>query len=134
MLAGAVVNANVSLHQGVLVNSGAVLDHDAICGASSQLAANAAMAGGSRLGSLACLASGEELACRQTRFAALQLAPDASYPREGLTLKPGKLPCPEPLCSLPLGCGCPGLGLSHLLIRFSRRVPLAICWRCLMVA
>ena len=75
VLAGAVVNANASLHQGVLVNSGAVLDH-------------AAMAGGSRLGPLACLAPGEVLNCRQTRFAALELAPGASDPAEGLTLKP----------------------------------------------
>ena len=75
VLAGAVVNANASLHQGVLVNSGAVLDH-------------AAMAGGSRLGPLACLAPGEVLACRQTRFASLELTPGASDPGEGLTLKP----------------------------------------------
>ena len=45
MLAGAVVNANASLDQGVLVNSGAVVDHDAICGPYSQLGVNAAMAG-----------------------------------------------------------------------------------------
>ena len=71
MLAGAVVNANnASLHQGVLVNSGAVVDRDAICGAYSQLDVNAAMAVGSRLGPLACL------------------APGASDPGEGLTLKP----------------------------------------------
>ena len=88
VLAGAVVNANASLHQGVLVNSGAVVDHDAICGAYSQLGVNAAMAGGSRLGPLACLAPGDVLACRQTRFAALELAPGASDPGEGLTLKP----------------------------------------------
>ena len=88
VLAGAVVNANASLHQGVLVNSGAVVDHDAICGAYSQLGVNAAMAGGSRLGPLACLAPGEVLNCRQTRFAALELAPGASDPGEGLTLKP----------------------------------------------
>jgi sugar O-acyltransferase (sialic acid O-acetyltransferase NeuD family) len=88
VLAGAVVNANASLHQGVLVNSGAVVDHDAICGAYSQLGVNAAMAGGSRLGPLACLAPGEVLACRQTRFAGLELAPGASDPGEGLTLKP----------------------------------------------
>ena len=61
VLAGAVVNANASLHQGVLANSCAVVDHDAICGAYSQLGANAAMAGGSRLGPLACLAPGEVL-------------------------------------------------------------------------
>jgi hypothetical protein len=88
VLAGVVVNANASLHQGVLVNSGAVVDHDAICGAYSQLGVNAAMAGASRLGPLACLAPGEVLACRQTRFAALELAPGASYPGEGLTLNP----------------------------------------------
>lgn len=88
VLAGAVVNANASLHQGVLVNSGAVLDHDAICGAYSQLGVNAAMAGGSRLGPLACLAPGEALARGQTRFAALELAPAASDPGVGLTLKP----------------------------------------------
>ena len=88
VLAGAVVNANASLHQGVLVNSGAVVDHDAICGAYSQLGVNAAMAGGSRLGPLACLAPGEVLNCRQTRFAPLALAPGASDPGEGLTLKP----------------------------------------------
>jgi len=88
VLAGAVVNANASLDQGVLVNSGAVVDHDAICGAYSQLGVNAAMAGGSRLGPLACLAPGEVLACRQTRFAALELTPGASDPGEGLTLKP----------------------------------------------
>ena len=88
VLAGAVVNANASLHQGVLVNSGAVVDHDAICGAYSQLGINAAMAGGSRLGPLACLAPGEVLNCRQTRYAALELAPGASDPVEGLTLKP----------------------------------------------
>ena len=80
VLAGAVVNANASLHQGVLVNSGAVVDHDAICGAYSQLGVNAAMAGGSRLGPLACLAPGEVLACRQTHFAALELAPGGSDP------------------------------------------------------
>ena len=77
VLAGAVVNANASLHQGVLVNSGAY----------SQLGVNAAMAGGSRLGPLACLAPGEVLNCRQTRFAPLALAPGASDPGEGLTLK-----------------------------------------------
>jgi hypothetical protein len=88
VLAGAVVNANASLHQGVLVNSGAVVDHDAICGAYSQLGVNAAMAGGSRLGPLACLAPGEVLNCGQTHFAALELAPGASDPGEGLTLKP----------------------------------------------
>ncbi|PSI00564.1 acetyltransferase [Synechococcus lacustris] len=88
VLAGAVVNANATLHQGVLVNSGAVVDHDAICGAYSQLGVNAAMAGGSRLGPLACLAPGEVLNCRQTRFAALELALGASDPGEGLTLKP----------------------------------------------
>jgi len=88
VLAGAVVNANASLDQGVLVNSGAVVDHDAICGAYSQLGVNAAMAGGSRLGPLACLAPGEVLNCRQTRFAALELAPGASDPGEGLALKP----------------------------------------------
>jgi hypothetical protein len=88
VLAGSVVNANASLDQGVLVNSGAVVDHDAICGAYSQLGVNAAMAGGSRLGPLAWLAPGEVLNCRQTRFAALELAPGASYPGEGLTLKP----------------------------------------------
>ena len=89
MLAGAVVNANnASLHQGVLVNSGAVVDRDAICGAYSQLDVNAAMAVGSRLGPLACLAPGEVLNCGQTRFAALELAPGASDPEEGLTLKP----------------------------------------------
>ena len=88
VLAGAVVNANASLHQGVLVNSGAVVDHDAICGAYSQLGVNAAMAGGSRLGPLACLAPGEVLNCRQTHFAELELAPGASDPGEGLTLKP----------------------------------------------
>ncbi|MCP9880264.1 hypothetical protein KBY74_10425 [Cyanobium sp. A1C-AMD] len=88
VLAGAVVNANASLHQGVLVNSGAVVDHDAICGAYSQLGVNAAMAGASRLGPLACLAPGEVLNCRQTRYAALELAPGASDPVEGLTLKP----------------------------------------------
>jgi hypothetical protein len=88
VLAGAVVNANASLDQGVLVNSGAVVDHDAICGAYSQLGVNAAMAGGSRLGPLACLAPGEVLNCRQTRFAELELAPGASDPGEGLTLKP----------------------------------------------
>jgi UDP-3-O-[3-hydroxymyristoyl] glucosamine N-acyltransferase len=87
VLAGAVVNANASLHQGVLVNSGAVVDHDAICGAYSQLGINAAMAGGSRLGPLACLAPGEVLNCGQTHFAALELAPGASDPGEGLTLK-----------------------------------------------
>ena len=87
-LAGAVVNANASLHQGVLVNSGAVVDHDAICGAYSQLGVNAAMAGASRLGPLACLAPGEVFNCGQTRFAALELAPGASDPGEGLTLKP----------------------------------------------
>ena len=87
VLAGAVVNANASLHQGVLVNSGAVVDHDAICGAYSQLGVHAAMAGGSRLGPLACLAPGEVLACGQTRYAALELAPGASDPGEGLTLK-----------------------------------------------
>jgi hypothetical protein len=88
VLAGAVVNANASLHQGVLVNSGAVVDHDAICGVYSQLGVSAAMAGGSRLGPLACLAPGEVLNCRQTRFAPLELAPGASDPGEGLTLKP----------------------------------------------
>ena len=88
VLAGAVVNANASLHQGVLVNSGAVLDHAAMCGAYSQLGVNAAMAGGSRLGPLACLAPGEVLACGQTRFAPLALAPGASDPGDGLTLKP----------------------------------------------
>ena len=88
VLAGAVVNANASLHQGVLVNSGAVVDHDAICGAYSQLGINAAMAGSSRLGPLACLAPGEVLNCGQTRFAAPVLAPGASDPGEGLTLKP----------------------------------------------
>ena len=88
VLAGAVVNAYASLHQGVLVNSGAVVDHDAICGAYSQLGVNAAMAGGSRLGPLACLAPGEVLNCRQTHFAALELAASASDPGEGLTLKP----------------------------------------------
>jgi hypothetical protein len=88
VLAGAVVNANASLDQGVLVNSGAVVDHDAICGAYSQLGINAAMAGGPRLGPLACLAPGEVLNCCQTRFAALELAPGASDPGEGLTLKP----------------------------------------------
>ena len=88
VLAGAVVNANASLHQGVLVNSGAVVDHDAICGAYSQLGVHAAMAGGSRLGPLACLAPGEALARGQTRFAPLELAPGASDPGEGLTMKP----------------------------------------------
>ena len=88
VLAGAVVNANAYLHQGVLVNSGAVVDHDAICGAYSQLGVNAAMAGGSRLGPFACLAPGEVLAYRQSRYAALELAPGASDPGEGLTLKP----------------------------------------------
>ena len=88
VLAGAVVNAYASLHQGVLVNSGAVVDHDAICGAYSQLGVNAAMAGGSRLGPLACLAPGEVLNCGQTLFAPLALAPGASDPGEGLTLKP----------------------------------------------
>jgi len=44
VLAGAVVNANKPLHDGVLVNSGAVLDHDATCAAYSQLGVNAAMA------------------------------------------------------------------------------------------
>ena len=88
VLAGAVVNANASLHQGVLVSSGAVVDHDAICGAYSQLGVNAAMAGASRLGPLACLAPGEVLNCRQTHFAALELAAGASDPGEGLTLKP----------------------------------------------
>jgi hypothetical protein len=88
VLAGAVVNANASLHPGVLVNSGAVVDHDAICGAYSQLGVNAAMAGGSCLGPLACLAPGEVLNCGQTRFAPLELAPGASDPGEGLTLKP----------------------------------------------
>ena len=76
------------LHQGVLVNSGAVVDYDAICGAYSQLGVNAAMAGASRLGPLASLAPGEVLNCRQTRFAELELAPGASDPGEGLTLKP----------------------------------------------
>ncbi len=88
VLSGAVVNANAFLHQGVLVNSGAVVDHDAICGAYSQLGANAAMAGGSRLGPLASLAPGEVLNCGQTHFAELELAPGASDPGEGLTLKP----------------------------------------------
>lgn len=87
VLAGAVANANASLHQGVLVNSGAVVDHDAICGAYSQLGVNAAMAGGSRLCPLACLAPGEVLNCGQTRFAALELAPGASDAGEGLSLK-----------------------------------------------
>lgn len=53
VLAGAAVNANAFLHQGVLVNSGAVVDHDVICGAYSQLGVNSAMAGASRLGPLA---------------------------------------------------------------------------------
>ena len=88
VLAGAVVNANATLHQGVLVNSGAVVDHDVICGAYSQLGVNAAMAGGSRLGPLACLAPGEVLNRGQTRYAALELAPAASDPGEGLTMKP----------------------------------------------
>ena len=88
VLAGAVENANASLHQGVLVNSGAVVDHDAICGAYSQLGVNAAMASGSRLCPLACLAPGEVLNCGQTRFAGLELAPGASDPAEGLILKP----------------------------------------------
>ena len=88
VFAGAVVNANACLHQGVLVNSGAVVDHDAICGAYSQLGVYDAMAGGSRLGPLARLAPGEVLNCGQTYFAELELAPGASDPGEGLTLKP----------------------------------------------
>jgi len=83
----AIVSATASLHQGVLVNRGAVVDHDAICGAYSHLGVNAALAGGSRLGPLACLAPGEVLACGQTRFAPLALAPGASDPGEGLTLR-----------------------------------------------
>ena len=88
VLAGAVVNANASLHAGMLVKIVAVVDHVSPCAAYSQLGVNAAMAGGSRLGPLACLAPGEVLNCRQTRFAELELAPGASDPGEGLTLKP----------------------------------------------
>ena len=84
----AIVNATAQLGPGSVVLAGAVVDHDAICGAYSQLGVNAAMAGGSRLGPLACLAPGEVLNCRQTLFAALELAPGASDPGEGLTLKP----------------------------------------------
>ncbi len=65
VLAGAVVNANASLHAGVLVNSGV----------------NAAMAGGSRLAPLACLGLGAVLGCVETRFAALELSPVSSDPR-----------------------------------------------------
>ena len=88
VLAGAVVNANASLHAGVFVNSGALVDHDATCAAYSQLGVNAAMAGGSSLGPLACLGPGEVLRCGETRFALLELAPGASDPAEGLSLKP----------------------------------------------
>ena len=88
VLAGAVVNANASLHQGVLVNSGAFVDHDATCGAYSQLRVNAAMGGGCWLGPLACLDPGEVLSCCQTCFAPLTRASGASYSGESLTLKP----------------------------------------------
>ena len=76
------------LNKGLQVNRGAVVDHDAICGSYSQLGVNAAMAGGSILGPLACLAPVEVLNCGQTHFKALELAPIASDPWGGLTLKP----------------------------------------------
>jgi len=62
----AVVSATAQLGPGSVVLSGAVVDHDAICGAYSQLGVN----------------------CGQTRFSALELAPGASDPGEGLILKP----------------------------------------------
>jgi UDP-3-O-[3-hydroxymyristoyl] glucosamine N-acyltransferase len=80
VLAGAVVNGNTSLHQGVLVNSGAVVDHSATCGAYSQLFANAAMAGGARHGIPACLAPVQVLNCGQSRFVELELPPGAANP------------------------------------------------------
>jgi hypothetical protein len=85
VLAGSVLNANVSLHACVFVNSGAVVDHDATCDAYSHLGVNAAMAGGSSLGPLACLGPRDVPRCGETRFASLELSPGASEPAEGLS-------------------------------------------------
>ena len=46
------------------------------------------MAGGSSLDPPACLGPGEVLRCGEARFALLELAPGASDPAEGLSLKP----------------------------------------------